>query len=335
MEPPSKNKSDIFLAKLPNFLDVEPEPFDPLTYKGVEEEEARLKENVIRWRYKKDENNNYLPDQKESNARFIKWSDGSLSLLLGDEMFEVHLNEIDNHQYLIVHHSHEGVLQTQAQFTNTMSFQPYGIKSLTHRKLTASIAERHQRAIKTKVFTGEHSKEALRQEIKDNRRINQRIERLKKQKKPRPKNSEGRDGREEDNEKYGKSSRYHRYDDDEEEEEEEEEEEDSEGFIVDDDYDEEEEQREREKEERILKAKREGERQRRKEEERKERERQRELSRKRKFEEHADLFEDEGSNEEEEEEEEEDDNDEEEEEVTMKKKSKKRQVMMSDDEDED
>jgi len=41
-------------------LDIEPEPFDPLTYKGVEEEEARLRENVIRWRYKKDKNNNYL-----------------------------------------------------------------------------------------------------------------------------------------------------------------------------------------------------------------------------------------------------------------------------------
>jgi len=137
LEPPSKDNSNIYLAKLPNFLDIEPEPFDPLTYKGVEEEEARLRENVIRWRYKKDKNNNYLPDQKESNARFIKWSDGSLSLLLGDEMFEVNLHEIDSHQYVVVLHSKEGVLQTQAQLTSSMSFQPYGIKSLTHKKINS------------------------------------------------------------------------------------------------------------------------------------------------------------------------------------------------------
>ena len=60
MKKKQKKKKKIYLAKLPNFLDIEPEPFDPLTYKGVEEEEARLRENVIRWRYKKDKNNNYM-----------------------------------------------------------------------------------------------------------------------------------------------------------------------------------------------------------------------------------------------------------------------------------
>ncbi|ORX42030.1 Leo1-domain-containing protein [Piromyces finnis] len=326
LEPPSKKNSNIYLAKLPNFLDIEPEPFDPLTYKGVEEEEARLRENVIRWRYKKDKNNNYLPDQKESNARFIKWSDGSLSLLLGDEMFEVNLNEIDSHQYIIVHHSKQGVLQTQAQLKNSMAFQPYGIKSLTHKKLTASIAEKHQRAVKTKMFTGEHNKNDLRQEIKDNRRINQKLERLQ-QKKNKPKNTENtrshtrnnNNNNSDEEESYSQKSRYNRYED----------EGDSEDFIVDDDEYDEEEEREREKEERILKAKREGERQRRREEERKRIEKQRELSRKRKFEEHADLFDDEGSNEEFESESESDDN----EDVTIKKKTKKRQVLMSDDEE--
>jgi RNA polymerase-associated protein LEO1 len=321
LEPPSKDNSNIYLAKLPNTLDIEPEPFDPLTYKGVEEEEARLRENVIRWRYKKDKNNNYLPDQKESNARFIKWSDGSLSLLLGDEMYEVNLQEIDSHQYVVVLHSKEGVLQTQAQLTTSMSFQPYGLKSLTHKKLTASIAEKHQRSVKTKMFTGEHNKNDLRQEIKDNRRINQRLERLQ-QRKNKSKNTENtrahhnknKESEDEDDSYSRKSSRYNRY--------EEEEDIDSDNFVVnDDEYDEEEEEeRQRAKEERILKAKREGEKQRRR------LEKQKELSRKRKFEEPEEEI----SNEEEEEET--DDNDEDEN-VTIKKKTKKRQVLMSDDEE--
>lgn len=84
--------------KLPNFLSVETRPFDPNTYEDeIDEEEtldeegrARLKlkvENTIRWRERFNENGVFV---KESNARFVRWSDGSLSLHLGSEIFNVH-----------------------------------------------------------------------------------------------------------------------------------------------------------------------------------------------------------------------------------------------------
>lgn len=44
-------------------------------------------ENTIRWREEIDSEGNTV---KESNARFIKWSDGSLSLHLGSEIFDVY-----------------------------------------------------------------------------------------------------------------------------------------------------------------------------------------------------------------------------------------------------
>lgn len=44
-------------------------------------------ENTIRWREVFDKDGNIV---KESNARFIKWSDGSLSLHLGSEIFDVY-----------------------------------------------------------------------------------------------------------------------------------------------------------------------------------------------------------------------------------------------------
>lgn len=56
-------------------------------------------ENTIRWRYRKDEEGNEI---KESNARVVRWSDGTTSLLLG-EVFDVHKNEIDgncNHLFV-------------------------------------------------------------------------------------------------------------------------------------------------------------------------------------------------------------------------------------------
>lgn len=89
---------EFHFVKLPNFLSVEPRPYDPETYEDeLEEEEtldeegrARLKlkvENTIRWRTAFDKDGNAF---KESNARMVKWSDGSLSLHLGSEIFDVY-----------------------------------------------------------------------------------------------------------------------------------------------------------------------------------------------------------------------------------------------------
>lgn len=87
----------IHFVKLPNFLSVEPRPFDPNTYEEDDEEEthdeegrARLKlkvENTIRWRERFNDKGEFV---KESNARFVRWSDGSLSLHLGSEIFNVY-----------------------------------------------------------------------------------------------------------------------------------------------------------------------------------------------------------------------------------------------------
>lgn len=56
-------------------------------------------ENTIRWRFRKDKDGNEV---KESNARIVRWSDGSTSLLLG-EVFDVHKNKIDgNFNHLFV-----------------------------------------------------------------------------------------------------------------------------------------------------------------------------------------------------------------------------------------
>lgn len=44
-------------------------------------------ENTIRWKKYKDENG---MDIEESNARMVRWSDGSMSLHLGSEIFDVH-----------------------------------------------------------------------------------------------------------------------------------------------------------------------------------------------------------------------------------------------------
>lgn len=59
-------------------------------------------ENTIRWREVTDDEGNVL---KESNARLVKWSDGSFSLHLGSEIFDVYKQplqviKVKNHRYM-------------------------------------------------------------------------------------------------------------------------------------------------------------------------------------------------------------------------------------------
>lgn len=85
------------MAKLPNLLKINPNAFDVSTF-NADEEEKEYGGNVhglIRWRYKtdpatgefiRDENNRLV---RESNARFVRWSDGSLTLHVNEESFDI------------------------------------------------------------------------------------------------------------------------------------------------------------------------------------------------------------------------------------------------------
>ena len=103
---------EIHFVKLPNFLSVESRPFDGETYEDEMDDEAtqqdeegrtRLKlkvENTIRWRQGFDKEGHPV---KESNARIVKWSDGSYSLHLGNEIFDVHKQPLQsdfNHLFI-------------------------------------------------------------------------------------------------------------------------------------------------------------------------------------------------------------------------------------------
>ncbi|KAK9869756.1 hypothetical protein WA026_003488 [Henosepilachna vigintioctopunctata] len=151
---------DIHFVKLPNFLSVETRPFDPETYEDeIDEEEtldeegrARLKlkvENTVRWREVMDEDGNI---KKESNARIVRWSDGSYSLHLGSEIFDVYKQPLQgDHNHLFIR---QGTgLQGQAVFRTKLSFRPHSTESFTHRKMTLSLADRSQKTSGIKILS--------------------------------------------------------------------------------------------------------------------------------------------------------------------------------------
>lgn len=154
-------------VKLPNFLSVETRPFDSQTYEDeidedeVLDEEGRTRmklkvENTIRWRTRKDEDGNDLKDEfgkpvRESNARVVRWSDGSMSLHLGEEIFDIHTMPIQgdfNHLFV-----RQGTgLQGQSIFKTKLSFRPHSTESFTHRKMTLSLADRSTKKQKVKIL---------------------------------------------------------------------------------------------------------------------------------------------------------------------------------------
>lgn len=151
---------EIHFVKLPNFLSVDTRPFDPETYEDEIDEEETLDEegrqrlklkvgNTIRWRRSYNSNGEAIMD---SNARFVKWSDGSMSLHLGNEIFDVYKQPLQNdHNHLFIR---QGTgLQGQAVFRTKLTFRPHSTDSFTHKKMTMSLADRSQKTTGIKIIT--------------------------------------------------------------------------------------------------------------------------------------------------------------------------------------
>ncbi|XP_067827545.1 RNA polymerase-associated protein LEO1 [Heptranchias perlo] len=192
--------NDLYFVKLPNFLSVEPRPFDSQYYEDEFEDEemldeegrTRLKlkvENTIRWRVRKDEEGN---DIRESNARIVKWSDGSMSLHLGNEVFDVYKAPLQgDHNHLFIR---QGTgLQGQAVFKTKLTFRPHSTDSATHRKMTLSLADRCSKTQKIRILPmAGRDPESQRSEMikKEEERLRASIRRESQQRRMREKQSQ-------------------------------------------------------------------------------------------------------------------------------------------------
>jgi len=149
-------------VKLPNFLSIESRPFDPETYEDELDDETAIQqdeegrnrtklrvENTIRWRDHTDEEGTTV---KQSNARMIKWSDGSMSLHLGSEVFDVHKQPLQsdyNHLFI-----RQGTgLQGQAVFKTKLTFRPHSTESQTHKKMIMSMVDKSAKKGTIKVIS--------------------------------------------------------------------------------------------------------------------------------------------------------------------------------------
>ncbi|AGO13499.1 AaceriACL167Cp [[Ashbya] aceris (nom. inval.)] len=146
----------IYYTKVPQFLTIDPVPFDPPSFQAQIEKrmtrfsskedqlgDSLIDENTIRWRYSRGSDQRVF---KESNAQVIEWSDGTLSLKLGDEYTDILTNEIEN-TYLTVSHEQQEIMQCVegGTISNSMLFIPTSTNSKIHKRLTKAIARREAR----------------------------------------------------------------------------------------------------------------------------------------------------------------------------------------------
>ncbi|KAI0629174.1 Leo1-like protein-domain-containing protein [Trametes polyzona] len=194
---PRSSDGSYWVIRMPNFIKVDSKPFHPDTYVGPEQEDEdagaseslreksmsiKLKvENTVRWRWSKD---GLGQDRRQSNSRIVRWSDGSLSLQLGKELFDI-TQSIDTSgtvprqalggsqssqhpasqsqsqsqaapagqglTYLVAQHKRAEILQCEALITGYMSLRPTGMQSETHRMLVRAVGQKHTRVARLRM----------------------------------------------------------------------------------------------------------------------------------------------------------------------------------------
>ncbi|KAG6890972.1 hypothetical protein C0992_011731 [Termitomyces sp. T32_za158] len=180
-----------WVIRMPNFVKVDSKPFHPDTYMGPEHDDEELGdnlrersmsiklkvENTLRWRWTKDATG---IDRRQSNSRIVRWSDGTLSLRLGKELFDIN-QSLDNSAtvsrqslgpqasqptqssqsdapvrsqgltYLVAQHKRSQVLQAEAVITGYMSLRPTGMQSETHRMLVRAVGQKHNKVARLRM----------------------------------------------------------------------------------------------------------------------------------------------------------------------------------------
>lgn len=196
---PKSSDGDHWVIRMPTFVKMDSKPFHPDTYIGPEHDEddghhnesireksmsIKLKvENTVRWRWTKDE---FGQDKRQSNSRVIRWSDGSLSLRLGKELFDItktvdtsggvvrqslggtHPSQPSQSQptasqnllsssrsqgltYLVAQHKRSEVLQAETVVTGYMTLRPTGMQSETHRMLVRAVGQKHNKVARLRM----------------------------------------------------------------------------------------------------------------------------------------------------------------------------------------
>ena len=172
----------MYHLELPKIVHLAEHPYDPSKpLPNPESEDFTHPLSTIRHRK--------TPDGPRSNARFLKWSDGTMSLVLGSEMYDVPINPIPKaeQQFLVLSHEKPGLLRVAKRIDAGMKMVPLSTTSGAHKRLvTKQIGKGVQAERRTvKEFQPEGDPEAMKKlaekAIEDKIRSRKKLDAKRKQ----------------------------------------------------------------------------------------------------------------------------------------------------------
>ncbi|WVR03652.1 hypothetical protein IAU60_000647 [Kwoniella sp. DSM 27419] len=188
----------VWHMKLPAYVNLDSRPYDPDLYREtLDEDQADGKvdpitaksrmigvRNTIRWRWVTGGDGEPKP---QSNARMLRWSDGSVSLQLGSDLFDVApshgatlarptdprpkvpagkssepiTNTVSATTFLAVVAPSEQVLVTERAIAGQLSLLPTSMDSKTHLELVKHVGQQHVKHSRMKMLEESHDEETL------------------------------------------------------------------------------------------------------------------------------------------------------------------------------
>jgi len=109
-------------------------------------------ETTVRWRITYDNDGNEI---RESNARFVRWSNGSIQLFIAGntEIMDVESKPIEK-DHLQLFATQKGIVQCNGKLDSRMFFSPSSIHSKSHQKLTMALAGQAKSRTRKVKFVG-------------------------------------------------------------------------------------------------------------------------------------------------------------------------------------
>ena len=182
----------LHMTKLPNLVAIQPEAFEPAQYDPDEEEEQfkGFVNNMVRWRYKRDDAGIFVRDGngklvRESNARIVKWEDGSFTMHIGNDVFEVDAHQsgatgafsgLNGYIYLSQKATFAAaeedteetpggtVLECMGQVNSRLTARPSSLQSEAHKSLTVAVRQRTIKKARIAQYVTQEDPERAKQE---------------------------------------------------------------------------------------------------------------------------------------------------------------------------
>lgn len=164
------------LFHVPKFLGLEHAPLPEQADEHFDRSSARAPPSVVRWRWKRevvsgdierDTANNPI---RESNARLVRWSNGSLQLVVGSDRFDV-INRGCDRTYLFAQvKPEEGnmCMLAHAKYAADYRLMPPSLTSTTHKQFTSRVKSKSRdRGMRVReIFTKEDPVKAQEERIR-------------------------------------------------------------------------------------------------------------------------------------------------------------------------